>query len=62
MRELLNKFKKHKLSILALLLAIILLYIINTYIYNGFLKFILQLLVIIGEVYIVKFNKKLNKK
>lgn len=62
MRILFNKIKKYKLSILAILMAIVLLYIINFYMEHSLLKFILWVLVPLGEVYIIQYDKNSNKK
>lgn len=62
MSTLLNKVKKYKLTILAVLLALLILYIINFYMDNSFFKLMLWILVIVGEVYIIQYEKKLNKR
>lgn len=62
MSTLLNKVKKYKLTILAVLLALLILYIINFYMENSFFKLMLWILVIVGEVYIIQYEKKLNKR
>lgn len=62
MSTLLNKVKKYKLTILAILLALLILYIINFYMEHSFFKLILWILVIVGEVYIIQYEKKLNKR
>ena len=62
MRILFNKIKKYKLSILAILIAFVLLYIINTYMEHSVLKFILWVLVPLAEVYIIQYDKNSNKK
>ena len=54
--------KKYKLSILAFVLALILLYIIQNYMEHSVLKFILWILVPLIEVYIIQFERRLNKK
>lgn len=62
MSKLINKFKKYKLTILALILAFVLLYTIHFYMNHSLLKFILWILVIVIESSIIQYEKKLNKK
>lgn len=62
MSKLINKFKKYKLTILALILAFVLLYTIHFYMKHSLLKFILWILVIVIESSIIQYEKKLNKK
>ena len=62
MSTLFNKVKKYKLSILALILAFFLLYIIHFYMEHSLLKFILWMVVVVIETYIIQYEKKLNKK
>ncbi len=55
MSKLFNKFKKYKITILALVLAIFLLYIIHFYMEHSILKFIVWVLVIIIEVTLIQY-------
>lgn len=60
MSKLFNKFKKYKITILALVLAIFLLYIIHFYMEHSILKFIVWVLVIIIEVTLIQYKKKIK--
>ncbi|EJZ50461.1 hypothetical protein CSBG_03509 [Clostridium sp. 7_2_43FAA] len=60
MSKLFNKFKKYKITILALVLAIFLLYIIHFYMEHSILKFIVWVLVIIIEVTLIQYEKKIK--
>lgn len=60
MSTLFNKVKKYKLSILALVLAFFLLYIIHFYMEHSMLKFILWIAVVVIETSIIQYDKKIK--